>query len=434
MKDGLGISGGRLSGQFKQLLKKLPADIDVIEKHLPITRAFDENVVGIVSGGVKVKVLNQVTFPKFDYDDNGKQISVPANKKYLAVQIESLEANDDLNIRSDISRPELFQELQSEDDSTLKNLYLVFSNEELESLYADQTIEKVDGTRELVLSAAQEFTLSNRKYLMREPKIEIVKTPMQDLKQHVQNISETMRNMSDDDKDLMDGLTAFESVKNIATDLWNMAKNVFSDELDYVRNHLNLLAQNSSSLNQVISVKTCSRFMKLSGDYSLAEWGTHIASSIIAKANAPLDSFLTAGKVTDLPSKPICPAYASMPKEEQAKVWVWVFLSMANAESSCRTDVTVQGVNDRAVGLLQIPQSEDFRRGSGGETCAQVNPRDPIGNLTCGMYMLGNQLTRYNKLFLSKEDRANHMKSYWQVLMAHQQRVIDAIQFYQPCQ
>ncbi len=405
IREATGLSDEKLFKQFNMLLNSLPKDIDLVETHLPLTLSFDSNIVGLISSNTNVQIKEQIEF------DNGNYLAVKL--KMDSNTLKDLVNNEKINFRNQ-------NEIQDQTE-----FYIVFTKDELVKIYKDSVVlldkikneaeqEKVEYTYYLFNQSS--LDLVNRKYLMLEPKVEEEDTVVEKIQDFIEDTSFT---------DFFNPVNAIKFFKDSVV-------SIFETEIDFVRNHLSLLKSNSKSINMVIS-KRCSSFINLESEYKQHEWGQYIENRILPESQVVgYSKIIDSEYVKDI--KYYCTKYDSMPDKEKAKVWSWVILSMANAESSCRPDVVVKGVNDQAVGLLQLPASQKYLRGSGGQVCMTINPKKPLENIECGLNILNMQFGKSNKLFISSEDLKNGVKkSYWQVLMGHQQRVKDALNFYQPC-
>ncbi len=105
-----------------------------------------------------------------------------------------------------------------------------------------------------------------------------------------------------------------------------------------------------------------------------------------------------------------CPGYREMNGEQRKNLWVFVIMSMAHYESSCKHQVSNQGPYGTAAGILQLHEESEDRYVSWDPdlNCGKGAARNPKKSIQCGLTMIGNQFYKGASFF----DDSSH----WQVL------------------
>lgn len=142
----------------------------------------------------------------------------------------------------------------------------------------------------------------------------------------------------------------------------------------------------------------CTNFFDEKGN--MGAWG----QSVFASLDKPELRFLTdETKASDL--KTMCPAYSKFDRETKRKLVTYFIASVAMSESGCNPRIRARGPNGVLAGLLQLHLGRERAYG-----CGPTQSLNPISNLSCGLTMLQNQVTKYGNLFVPRG------KTYWQVL------------------
>lgn len=142
----------------------------------------------------------------------------------------------------------------------------------------------------------------------------------------------------------------------------------------------------------------CQKIIQRDGSYG--PWGEHIYRTLSPEKQPALFQ----KNLSDMPD--LCPKFSSMDDEEKRKFWVWVFMAMADRESSCRERITARGPNGTAAGVLQLHLGSEGNYGCPSGTRALVATE----SFSCGARMLNNYVRKTHSLF------ANVGSTYWQVL------------------
>lgn len=142
----------------------------------------------------------------------------------------------------------------------------------------------------------------------------------------------------------------------------------------------------------------CTNFFDEKGN--MGAWG----QSVYASLDKPELRYLTdETKATDL--KTMCPAYSRFDKETKRKLVTYFIASVAMSESGCNPRIRARGPNGTLAGLMQLHLGRERAYG-----CGPTQSLNPISNLSCGLTMLQNQVSKYGNLFVPRG------KTYWQVL------------------
>ncbi len=153
----------------------------------------------------------------------------------------------------------------------------------------------------------------------------------------------------------------------------------------------------------------CEKFLTDTGE--VGEWGQLILKTIDSIPPEELkDSFLS-NNIPDMGF--VCPRFSEFSDELKKKFWVWSFASIAWEEASCKPREAAQGVNCKAVGLLQLEDSRRLREGR-GENCEVNNIIDPKNNLPCGVEIMHQQLLgEKSSYFPNSTGEVFWKSSYW---------------------
>lgn len=160
-------------------------------------------------------------------------------------------------------------------------------------------------------------------------------------------------------------------------------------------------AKMSSSFGQ-----GCSQFMNKQGQ--LGPWG-HTTLANIRENNASFGTEPGSRYPSDITG--LCPKYGSMDKTQREYFWVWVFASMAENESSCRTtkDTNVKAAYGTAYGIFQLEYKNNRCPGS-------TNLNDPDQNISCAVRQLGKELSVRPTLRSSCSATCPRSGTYWGTL------------------
>jgi hypothetical protein len=158
-----------------------------------------------------------------------------------------------------------------------------------------------------------------------------------------------------------------------------------------------MATQISNVMDQMDMADTCDAFVE---DDNIEKWGKEVLSSM-----NPSDHGALYNGAADLSVQ--CPNYDNLTMREKEYVWLLILTSMANAESSCRTNKPNRGApHGIAVGLFQFhnwgPRNDP--------QCPRTSMTNAGASIDCALEMLDDQLRRSNRLFSNA--------SYWGVLRA----------------
>lgn len=155
----------------------------------------------------------------------------------------------------------------------------------------------------------------------------------------------------------------------------------------------------------------CEKFLTESGDQG--EWGKVVTDQI---KNLPSDEVENSFYSNNIPDMDfICPNFKSFSKELKLKFWVWTFASISWEESTCNPKASAQGINCKAVGLLQLEGSSKLRRGR-GSNCEVASVNDAKNNLSCGVEILHDQLLGQKSSYYKGTEATGELfweGSYW---------------------
>lgn len=162
----------------------------------------------------------------------------------------------------------------------------------------------------------------------------------------------------------------------------------------------------------------CQKIIQRDGSYG--PWGEHIYRTLSPEKQPALFQ----KNLSDMPS--LCPKFSSMENEEKRKFWVWVFMAMADRESSCRERITARGPNGTAAGVLQLHLGSE---GNYGGCPASTRALVATDSFSCAARMLNGYVRKTGSLF------ANVGSTYWQVLHKNSDgaRTRDIIRGYGGC-
>lgn len=156
-----------------------------------------------------------------------------------------------------------------------------------------------------------------------------------------------------------------------------------------------MATQISNVMDQMNMADSCDAFVE---DDNIEKWGKEVLSSM-----NPSDHGTLYNGAADL--KVQCPNYDNLTMREKEYVWLLILTSMANAESSCRTNKPNRGApHGIAVGLFQFhnwgPKNDP--------QCPRTSMTNAGASIDCALEMLDDQVRRSNRLFSNA--------SYWGVL------------------
>lgn len=176
--------------------------------------------------------------------------------------------------------------------------------------------------------------------------------------------------------------------------------------------------------------ENCYKFFNKVGE--IGPWGKAVVDTInkLPKEEVKI-SFLSKGFADkDL----VCPNFERFSDDLKLKFWVWTFAAISWQESSCKPQVTAQGVNAKAVGLLQLEDSKRLRQGR-GKHCEVNDVMKPENNIACGVEILHQQLLgEESDYFPTSTGELFWRSTYWQHLrfkkrtLAKEQQLIDQSQ------
>lgn len=156
----------------------------------------------------------------------------------------------------------------------------------------------------------------------------------------------------------------------------------------------------------------CFHFFTTEG--TIGPWGNIILKSINNLPENELKKSYLSDNIPDM--NYICPNFKNFSDDLKKKFWVWTFASIAWQESSCEANQISQGVNSKAVGLLQLEDSKKLREGR-GNNCEVKSVTDPKNNLPCGVEILHQQLLGSDSRYFNTSTGELFWKSsYWQHL------------------
>lgn len=156
----------------------------------------------------------------------------------------------------------------------------------------------------------------------------------------------------------------------------------------------------------------CSKFIKIDG--TLGPWGESIIKSIDKLPEEETKKTYLSNSIPDMDF--ICPNFKNFDNEIKKKFWVWTFASIAWKEATCNPKITAQGVNSKAVGLLQLEDSRRLRSGR-GDNCEVSEVISPGNNLACGVEILHQQLLGKDSTYFTTSTGELFWKgTYWQDL------------------
>jgi hypothetical protein len=171
-----------------------------------------------------------------------------------------------------------------------------------------------------------------------------------------------------------------------------------------------ILAPHFSS-NGVIN--RCEKFFDNKGE--LGPWGDSVIKAI--KKLPPEEQKLSFFSNTIPDMNFICPQFSQFSNDLKLKFWAWTFASIAWQESSCQPTNISQGINCRAIGLLQLEDTRELRK-SRGPNCGVLSVMEPNENLSCGVEILHQQLLGSNGTYFKNIGTGElfWQSSYWQHL------------------
>ncbi|HRK07599.1 MAG TPA: hypothetical protein PLZ57_07495 [Pseudobdellovibrionaceae bacterium] len=149
----------------------------------------------------------------------------------------------------------------------------------------------------------------------------------------------------------------------------------------------------------------CHQFIRVQGDQvELGPWGRTLLNEIenhrevYQREEADLNLY--------------CPGFGQFNEARRTHFRVWMFMSMASAESSCNPGTTAQAVNGQATGLFQLEPNA-----CPGETNQSL--LNPHVNSRCAVNRLARELRQRDTLMIGRVRNARggtQSGSYWGVL------------------
>ena len=149
----------------------------------------------------------------------------------------------------------------------------------------------------------------------------------------------------------------------------------------------------------------CHQFIRVQGEHvEVGPWGRTLLNEIenhrelYQREEADLNLY--------------CPGFAQFNEGRRTHFRVWMFMSMASAESSCNPGTTAQAVNGQATGLFQLEPNA-----CPGETNQTL--LNPHVNSRCAVNRLARELRNRSTLMIGRVQNARggtQSGSYWGVL------------------
>lgn len=158
--------------------------------------------------------------------------------------------------------------------------------------------------------------------------------------------------------------------------------------------------------------ENCFQYIDSNGEYG--PWGKSVIEAINKLQEDELKNSYLADNFTDMDL--VCPNFKNFNDQVKLKFWVWTFAAISWQESSCNPKTTAQGINSKAVGLLQLEDSLRLRAGRGGQ-CEVKDVKHPSNNIACGVEILHQQLLGPKSSYFTTSTGELFWKSgYWQHL------------------
>ncbi len=157
----------------------------------------------------------------------------------------------------------------------------------------------------------------------------------------------------------------------------------------------------------------CDKFFDKKGD--LGPWGNSVIKAINKLPPKEQDRSFLSNSIPDMNF--ICPNFSQFSKDLKLKFWAWTFAAIAWQESSCDPNEISQGINCKAVGLLQLEDTMELRKGR-GPNCGVSTVMEAHENLSCGVEILHQQLLGSNGTYFKNIGTGELFwkSSYWQHL------------------
>jgi hypothetical protein len=156
----------------------------------------------------------------------------------------------------------------------------------------------------------------------------------------------------------------------------------------------------------------CFKYIESNGE--VGSWGKSVIEAIYKLPKDEIQNSYLANSFTDM--ELVCPNYKNFNEQLKLKFWVWTFAAISWQESSCNPKTTAQGINSKAVGLLQLEDSLRLRAGRGGH-CEVKDVKQANNNIACGVEILHQQLLGPKSTYFTNSTGELFWKSgYWQHL------------------
>ena len=139
-------------------------------------------------------------------------------------------------------------------------------------------------------------------------------------------------------------------------------------------------------------------------DGKLGQWGLETYGQIKAHS----DSFLTRTP-RDMPQ--FCPRFNSFSPDAKARFYTYLFMSMAQPESTCNPGAVGKGPNGSAIGLFQLETPACNRVGVHGSSQDLLQPKH---NIDCAVALLGSELDKRGSITVGTS--RGFTGTYWATL------------------
>lgn len=154
----------------------------------------------------------------------------------------------------------------------------------------------------------------------------------------------------------------------------------------------------------------CNKYIDKKGEYG--PWGKIVLNAISKINQEELKKTFYSNSIPDMDY--ICPQFNNFDEELKNKFWVWTIASLSWQESSCISTRESEGINCRAVGLLQLEDAYHLRSWR-GPACRTRDMLQPANNLSCGIQILHDQLLgAEGKRMPASTGELFWKSSYWQ--------------------